>query len=66
MGKAKLAGSAAALGAVLYLLMPAVPARAQSAEDECAKAAASAPYAQRRAAYDKCMAAKTKAKDKKG
>jgi hypothetical protein len=66
METAKLAGLALALGAIFYLLMPPAPARAQSAEDECAKAAAAVPYAQRRAAYDKCMAAKLKAKDKKG
>ena len=66
MRKTKLAGLAAALGAVLCTLIPAAPARAQSAEDECAKVAAAAPYAQRRAAFDKCMAAKSKGKDKKG
>ena len=66
METAKLAGLATALGAIFYLLMPAQPARAQSAEDECAKAGRSVPYALRRAAFDKCIAAKTKAKDKKG
>jgi hypothetical protein len=66
MGKAKFAGLALALGAMLYLLMPALPVRAQSAEDECAKAARSVPYAQQKKAFDKCMAEKTKAKDKKG
>ena len=66
MGTTKLAGLAVALGAALCTLMPAAPARAQSAEDECAKAATAVPYAQRRAAFDKCMAAKSKGKDKKG
>jgi len=62
----KLAGLAVALGAVLVMPISPAPVRAQSAEDECHKATAAAPYAQRRAAFDKCMAAKTKAKDKKG
>ncbi len=68
MEKTKLAGLAVALGALLYLFVPAQTARAQSEADEdaCAKAAKSVPYAQQRAAFDKCMAAKTKAKDKKG
>ena len=62
----KLVGLAMVLGAVLGMPVTAAPARAQSAEDECAKAATSVPYAQRRAAFDKCMAAKMKAKEKKG
>ena len=66
MRKVKLAGLAVAFGAIFYLLMPALPARAQTAEDECAKAVRSVPYAQQQKAFDKCMAAKTKAKDKKG
>jgi hypothetical protein len=61
----KLAGLVA-LGAVLSLPMQAPPARAQDAEDECHKATAGALYAQRHAAFDQCMAAKTKGKDKKG
>jgi hypothetical protein len=66
MGKAKLAGLAVAFGAMLSMLMPAAPVRAQTAEDECAKAVRSVPYAQQQKAFDKCMAAKMKAKDKKG
>jgi hypothetical protein len=66
MEKAKLAGFALAVAAVIAMPMQSTPARAQSAEDECHKTTASAPYAQRRAAFDKCMAAKTKGKDKKG
>jgi len=61
----KLAGLVA-LGAVLSLPMQAPPARAQDAEDECFKVARKAPYAKQRAAFDQCMAAKTKGKDKKG
>jgi hypothetical protein len=67
METAKFAGLAAALGAMLYLFMPALPARAQSPSDEdaCAKAGRSVPYAQQKKAFDKCMAEKTKAKDRK-
>ena len=36
--------------------------RAQSAEDECAKVAATAPYAGQKKAYDQCMAEKAKKK----
>ena len=36
--------------------------RAQSVEDECAKIAAAAPYAQQKKAYDKCMGEKGKKK----
>ena len=66
MEKARLAGVALALGAAMFLLLPAAPARAQTAEDECHKITRKAPYAKQRAVFDKCMAEKTKGKGKKG
>jgi hypothetical protein len=43
-------------------ITPSSHVRAQSIEDECAKVAAAAPYAQQKKAYDKCMAEKGKKK----
>lgn len=48
------------LATIALTITPASHLRAQSLEDVCAKVAASAPYAQQKKAYDKCMAEKGK------